>query len=205
MAHFVVSRPLPQDKCDELLDWCRQQAFRLYPFRGKFLVRSPKVEFRKDASVGTYRWGQEISAQAWGEMLFPPVLQELVEAIGDPEINHIIVISYTDGARHHIPWHSDKQEGVPGAGAKDIRAGTNIYNMVVCDRPRIFELAPADDLERPLFSRELTHGELLTLTAEGNLRLKHRVPKQPGWAGHRYSVVLRSVKVAAEVKRRRLS
>ena len=191
---FRVSRPLPQESCDELLAWCLTLEFQLYPFRGRFLKRSPKLEWRLAADVGTYRWGQERRSQEWGKVGFPPLLQQLVDAAGDPDVNHVIVISYTDGELHHIPFHSDKQEGVPGSGAKDIVAGTLIHNFVVCDSPRVFQLAPTGDLTKYFFNRPLLHGEMLTLTAKGNRLLQHRVPKEPGWKGRRFSIVLRRVR-----------
>ena len=138
--------PLPQETCDELLAWRRSLEFRLYPFRGRLLKRSPKLEWRREEGVGTYRWGQERRSQQWGDVGFPPPLQKLVDAAGDPNVNHVIVISYAHGEARHIPWHSDKQEGVPGSGARDIAAGTSIHNFVACDRPRVFQLAPAGDL-----------------------------------------------------------
>ena len=146
--------------------------------------------------MGTYRWGQERRSQSWGEAGFPPLLQKLVDAVGDPDVKHVIVISYTHGEAHHIPWHSDKQEGVPGSGAKDIVAGTSIHNFVVCDGPRSFQLAPAGDLTQYFFNRPLLHGEMVTLTAKGNRLLKHRVPKEPGWSGNRFSIVLRCVRAS---------
>ena len=193
---FRVSRPLPPETCDELLAWCLSLEFRLYPFRGRLLKRSPKLEWRREEGVGTYRWGQEQRSQSWGEVGFPPLLQKLVDAVGDPNVNHVIVISYTHGEAHHIPWHSDKQEGVPGSGAKDIVAGTSIHNFVVCDSPRLFQLAPAGDLTQYFFNRPLLHGEMVTLTAKGNRLLKHRVPKEPGWSGNRFSIVLRCVRAS---------
>jgi len=124
--------------------------------------------------------------------------------IGDTNVNHILVIRYQHGKIHHIPWHSDKQEGVDCRGAKDIRGETSIYNAIVCDSPRVFQLANAADIDEDnnassvVFSEALPHGSLVTLTAVGNRMLKHRVPKDAKWRGCRYSIVMRSVKQIGE-------
>jgi hypothetical protein len=196
---------LPTDLADELLAFADSQEFIEYPFRGKTLVRSPKVEFRLDDSVGTYRWGQERRSHDWGATAFPDVLLKVRDLIGDPCINHAIIIKYTDGKRHHIPFHSDKQEGTDTKGAKDIVGGSNIYNLVVCHQPRVFQLAYATDIEdgggEPLvfvMNQPMEHGSMVMLTAEGNRLLKHRVPKEKGWKGVRYSIVMRQIKAKSD-------
>lgn len=178
--------------------------FVAYKLRGKELKARPKVEYFKDDTVGSYRWGQQEDFYRVGATAFPELLQYIADKIGDPGINHAIVTRYTDGRVHHIPWHHDKQEGTGGAGAKDIVAGTKIYNIVVCDSPRRFQLAYPDRISTEkhgnaseyVFDDDLVDGSLLTLTAEGNRLLKHRVPKQKGWTGVRYSIVFRTLKLA---------
>ena len=196
---------LEKAQADSLFSFCSGLAFTEYPYRGKKLTRSPKAEFRKDGTVGAYRWGQQIESQSWGVTSFPAALQDLYERVGDEKVNHILIIRYTHGTKHHIPYHSDKQEGVDGAGAKDIKAGTNIYNVVVCDQPRLFELAEASKVDKStneacetVFSCAVPHGSLLMLTADGNKALKHRVRKDRDWQGCRYSIVMRCIKSQAE-------
>lgn len=175
-----------------------------YPYRGNVLKRSPKVEFKKNATIGHYRWGQSKVAYNFATIGFPEVLQKLVDKIGDENINHIIVIKYTNGMIHHIPWHNDKQEGVEGHGAKDIVGETTIYDVVVCDKPRVFQLARYSDIPESedghseatqyAFNQAMTHGSMITISAQGNKTMKHRVPKEHGWKGNRFSIVLRCVK-----------
>ena len=195
---------LNKDEADELFEWCDKQVLKLYPFRGKSLKRSPKLEWGVDDSVGTYRWGQERSSHDWISFPFPKTLENIRQKLGDPEINHCILIGYKHGTENHIPWHSDKQEGTTGSGAKDILAGTNIYNVTVCNRTRVFQLAYPENImesktghgeaSRYEFNEALEHGSMIMLTAEGNQKLKHRVPKESNWSGHRYSIVFRKIK-----------
>ena len=188
--------------------------FIAYKIRGKELKARPKIEFAKDASGLVYRWGQQADYYDKGFTHFHPLLQALVDKIGDTGINHIIVTKYTNGCVNHIPWHHDKQEGVPGAGAKDIKAGTKIYNVIVCDSPRRFQLADPDKIDNKTqdaseyaFDRDMPDGSLMTLTSEGNMQLKHRVPKDKAWTGLRYSIVLRTLKTAdfQATKKRKIS
>lgn len=177
---------------------------RSYQYRGKHLVRSPKIEFAKCEGVVPYRFGQERAEYDRVVIGFPPAIQQIVDKLNDPTINHAIIICYRHGTQQHIPWHHDKQEGVRGAGARDIVAGSSIYNVVVCDNPRVFQLAYPEDIEAHAdghgkasvyqFNAPLTHGSMVALTAEGNRRLKHRVPKEKGWKGLRFSIVFRSMK-----------
>lgn len=199
---------LAAEQADHLFDWCEQQELRKYPFRGKLLKRSPKLEWGTDESVGTYRWGQQKESHDWVGCPFPEPLEQVRQQLGDPDINHVILIGYKDGRENHIPWHSDKQEGVECGGAHDIVGGTNIYNVVVCDSPRRFHLAFKEDIpesktghaeaEQYVFDEPLEHGSMIKLTADGNRFMKHRVPKEKGWKGHRYSMVFRKIKSKSE-------
>lgn len=180
--------------------------FITYKIRGKELKARPKIEFSKSSGL-VYRWGQQRDFYDVGFFEFPAEIEALVSKLGDPSVNHVIVTKYTDGLGNHIPFHQDKQEGVPGAGAKDIKANTNIYNVVVCDNPRVFQLARCEDVvdgeaTEFVFNEPLIDGSLMTLTAQGNLELKHRVPKEKHWKGTRYSIVLRTLK-SASMKRKR--
>jgi hypothetical protein len=181
---------------------------RAYQYRGKHLVRSPKIEFASCERVAPYRFGQEKAEYDRVVVGLPPTLQRVADMLGDPGVNHAIIICYRDGSQQHIPWHHDKQEGLPGAGAKDIAAGSAIYNVVVCDRPRVFQLARPEDIEDHAdghgeahayqFNAPLPHGSMVALTAEGNRLLKHRVPKEKGWRGLRFSIVFRTMVMREE-------
>lgn len=91
------------------------------------------------------------------------------------------------------------------SGARDIVAGTAIYDVVVCHEPRRFQLAHPMDIpdttdghgtpSRYILDVAMPHGSILQLTAFGNATIRHRVPKEPGWTGTRYSIVMRTVKV----------
>ena len=209
MENFYTHTPqfLQSDKADELFAYCLNlldpttpgPKILEYPIRGQKLKRSPKHEWKLNQNVGVYWWGQERRAyydERYVTVGFPPILEWVRTQLGDPGINHCIVIAYTDGVKHHIKWHSDKQEGVVGAGARDIVAGTNIYNVVVCDNPRRFQLARlvGKDVQYVVFDQELTHGSLFTLAALGNKTFKHQVPKEKGWTGTRFSLVFRTIK-----------
>jgi hypothetical protein len=177
---------------------------RSYQYRGKHLVRSPKVEFALSEGVAPYRFGQERVEYDRVLVGFPPTIQRVAAMLNDTEINHAIIICYQHGTQQHIPWHHDKQEGLGGAGSKDIVAGSSIYNVVVCDRPRIFQLAYPEDIEKRddghgdarvyQFNEPLPHGSMIALTANGNRLLKHRVPKEKGWVGMRFSIVFRTMR-----------
>lgn len=110
---------LSKIEADELFQWCSEQKVIEYPFRGKSLKRSPKLEWGLDETIGTYRWGQEKKAYSLVQFPFPPPLEKIRLSLQDPEINHVILIRYDHGKQHHIPWHSDKQEGTHSIGAKD--------------------------------------------------------------------------------------
>ena len=194
---FVVSRPITEALADDLLTWAKRLQFHELPYRGRVLKRTPKREWRKSRAVGIYRFGQEKRAYELVETGFPPIIRTLVRKLGLAGIiNSCIVSAHTDGAVHHIPWHHDKQVGAPTTGAKDIEEGTTIYNLVVCDRPRCFQVAFPGHTEDPqeyIFNRPLEHGELISITALGNKLTQHRVPIEKGY---RYSICFRTISPA---------
>ena len=209
---FVYNKTfLAAEESAALMSLFGDSNFIEYKTRGSFLKARPKTEYRKSEGIN-YRWGQQSDYYNMGTTSFPPIMEQLVEKIGDPSINHIIATRYLIGNEHHIPWHHDKQEGAPGRGAKDIKADTNIYNVVVCDNPRRFQLAYPDkifkegkrkgDAAEYVFDEDLTNGSMMTLTAEGNKTLKHRVPKDKSWRGVRYSIVLRTLKTPEEKQKK---
>lgn len=106
--------------------------------------------------------------------------------------------------------HHDRQQGVDGKAAKDIKAGTNIYNFVISEEgpSRHFQLAEPKDIAKGddghgvascyVFNKAMPSGSMIMLTAKGNKELKHRVPKEKLWKGRRISIVLRTVLTKAE-------
>jgi hypothetical protein len=140
---------------------------------------------------------------------FPPMLEMLAYRIqcsflDDP--NHCIIIKYSDGEKHHIPWHSDKQEGTTTNGAKDICANTNIYNIILYEDGvnRQFQVAFADKIDKKadghgeateyVYNERTPNGDMVVLSASGNNLMKHRVPKEKGNDVVRYSIVFRTIK-----------
>jgi hypothetical protein len=164
------------------------------------LTRSPKVEFKIDDTIGTYRFGQEKKAYDLVNISIPDIIQKHIDKLNDKSINYVTIIKYDHGTRHHIPWHSDKQEGTISAGAKDIEKETNIYNInVFRGINRLFQVAKPEFIDKTKasvyeFNERMEHGSLFSLTAEGNRTMKHQVPKEKEWIGCRYSIVLRAIK-----------
>jgi hypothetical protein len=197
-----------------LLDFCWNLEYKLPPYRGKYLKRSPKATFVLDKSVGVYRFGQEKRSYSDVTIDYPdPIMKlacEIAEQFGETP-NHCIVICYSDGKEHHIPWHSDKQEGTQGAGAKDICSSTNIYNIIIFEdedgtkENRKFQVAYPEDIEEKpdghgdarkyVYNKRTPNGDMIVLTAEGNMAMKHRVPKEKGNNVVRYSIVFRTIKM----------
>lgn len=189
---------LAGDGLRELLELCDSLEYRLYPYRGTVLKRAPKREFYRD-EVGPrlplYRWGQQKICYCWGEKM-PAVLLALADRIEKEfgeRVNHCLIIRYANGTDHHAPPHHDKQEGVPGTGATDIRSGTSIFDLSI-GTPRTFCIEREDG--SPVWSRKLQEGSMLVLTALGNRTYKHSVPKEPAVKTHRYSIIFRSVRLA---------
>ena len=116
-----------------------------------------------------------------------------------------------------IPWHSDKQEGTSGGGAKDICAYINIYDIIIFEegddesnpaKNRKFQVALSDkiadkvgghgDASEYLYNKRTPNGDMIVLTYDGNCTMKHRVPKEKGNNVVRYSIVFRTVKTKEE-------
>lgn len=58
--------------------------------------------------------------------------------------------------------------------------------------------------EKLVFSKRMDHGSMFKLTAEGNKHMAHRVTKEKGWTGVRYSIVLRCIKdVVVDTRKRK--
>jgi hypothetical protein len=213
---IVVHGFVKGDKLRNLLEFCAEQTYILPPYRGKLLKRSPKATFVSNDQVGVYRFGQEIRSYGNAIVGFPDPLMELACEIAErfgENPNHCIIVRYSDGKEHHIPWHSDKQEGTIGAGAKDICSYTNIYDIVIFEgdentKNRRFQVALTEDIEEKvdghglaskcLYDERTPNGDMIVLTFDGNCTTKHRVPKEKGNDVVRYSIVFRTIKTMEE-------
>jgi hypothetical protein len=216
---IVVPGFVKDDKLRELLEFCGNQTYVLPPYRGKYLKRSPKATFVLTDEVGVYRFGQETRAYGNAIVGYPQPLMDLVIKIADDFEdfpNHCIIVRYSDGKEHHIPWHSDKQEGTSGGGAKDICSYTKIYDIIIFEEGdesnpalnRKFQVALSDkitvktgghgDASLYLYNERTPNGDMIVLTFEGNCAMKHCVPKEKGNDVVRYSIVFRTVKTKEE-------
>lgn len=74
--------------------------------------------------------GTPSSLRGWREKCADTGLPVSLLQVGDGAINHVIIIKYSHGVTHYIPWHSDKQQGIKSAGTHDIQAGTTIYSLL---------------------------------------------------------------------------
>jgi hypothetical protein len=108
-----------------LLDFC---------WNTSCLYIEESTTFVLDKSVGVYHFGQEKRRYSDVMIGYPdPIMNltcEIAERFGET-LNHCIVVAIAMAKEHHIPWHSDKQEGTDGAGDKDICAFTNICNIII--------------------------------------------------------------------------
>jgi hypothetical protein len=207
-------------KLRPLLNFCWDLEYKEPPYRGKTLKRSPKATFVRDNTVGVYRYGQEVNSYTDVIGGFPEPLMELANRITaefNETPNHCIIICYSNGKDHHIPWHHDKSEGCEGKGAKDIKGDSNIYNIIIYEQKnesgenmnnRKFQVAhPGNIREKAdghgeassyVYDKRTGNGDLIVLTAEGNVQLKHRVPKEKGNDVVRYSIIFRTIKTKLE-------
>jgi alkylated DNA repair dioxygenase AlkB len=207
----VNSNPLPLDsqffptfltaqQAQTFFNFCENAPVHEYGFRTGPLKRAPKCEWYRGNRV-VYRWGQWRKEYISG-LPFPPQLEELVvklqEQFGE-SVNHCIMIKYSDGVDNHAPPHKDKQEGVPGTGAKDMTAGSSFF-VFSFGAPRKFELVDGTYVDSKfeqsvcLFSHALESGSLLKVGPETNKRYYHAVPKDKDHQGVRYSLIFRTIK-----------
>lgn len=199
-SYFVYDKTfLSREESNDLLAFARGQTYVDYPFRNGLSRRTPKVEFREHPDVGAYRFGQLKTTYRWGFDEFPSILKDLKAKVGDPRVNHIMIIRYTDGNTHFIPWHQDRQQG-NGSKRGDILEGASIHVITVSEQPRRYQLAFKEDVPgtyldatRYVFDEPTVNGSLFTLTERGNKEMMHRIPVEKGWKGERYSIVLRTL------------
>ena len=79
---------LNENESNELLDFCNGLKFVEYPYRGKTLTRSPKIEFKINENIGVYRFGQEKRAYSLVNAYMPSILENVLEKINDTDINY---------------------------------------------------------------------------------------------------------------------
>ena len=186
---------LDAGEAEALQAFCDTLTFKAYTFArtNKPLHRSPKCEFAAAPDL-IYRWGQS-TAEYRNARPMPDELCAIAARLPEPT-NHVVVIRYTDGERHHQPDHRDKQDfghGTP-PGFHDIARGSSIF-VVSVGAPRRFRITPFPPQgRRPVWEHPLAHGSLLQMTAHGNEHHVHAVPPDPLWPGPvRYSLVFRSI------------
>jgi alkylated DNA repair dioxygenase AlkB len=181
---------------DEEAAAIKEVKVREYGYRAGTLKRAPKAGFYRNERV-EYSWGQHISEHAREEQ-FPSWMEEIAKKIeakyGEP-VNHAIVIKYSDGEKHHAPWHHDKCDEL-GRKTGCMEKGTGFFNISVGD-PRTFQMGDEGDI---VWEEKLPHCSLLAVCAEDNVRYKHCVPKDASWVGERWSLIFRTIKVSRKRK-----
>jgi hypothetical protein len=117
----------------------------------------------------------------------------------DEEVNHAIVIEYSDGRRHHAPPHSDK-----------LHPGTSFY-VLSYGTPRTFQLLdikqvgvtkkgnPQMGAGAVAWEMALPSNSLLAVSGDANSTLLHAVPRDRGWTGDtRFSLIFRTIHEEAQ-------
>lgn len=178
----------------------RQGNYAGYTVRGKQMKRAPKKEFYYPGHADAlYLWGQDTVSRPGGEQYtgqpMPPWMVEIADGIRrqhDEEVNHAIVIEYSDGRVHFAPPHKDKLP--PGTG----------FFVYSFGEPRCFQLLgeptgkkDKKNVHEPqdvVWSRALPSNSLLVVSAEANRTMWHAVPQDKDWTGNaRYSLIFRTI------------
>ena len=179
-------------------DWyseLQDEEMTLYSYRGKEIKRAPKREYYiPDQEPPTYVWGQQIKNRPGGEEFtglpmpdWMVMLKDKINMDFHVEVNHAIIIKYSDGVLHHAPPHKDK-----------IPDGTDFF-VLSFGTPRKFQLGTTivgtPKTIRDIYWEEyLSSGSLLRVTSKANKELFHAVPKDPNWHGKpRYSLIFRTI------------
>ena len=93
-------------------DWyseLQDEEMTLYSYRGKEIKRAPKREYYiPDQEPPTYVWGQQIKNRPGGEEFtglpmpdWMVMLKDKINMDFHVEVNHAIIIKYSDGVLHH--------------------------------------------------------------------------------------------------------
>eukprot|EP00050_Salpingoeca_kvevrii_P004828 m.262551 g.262551 ORF g.262551 m.262551 type:complete len:234 (-) comp11048_c0_seq6:739-1440(-) len=120
----------------------RADEFKAVSVRGKALTRGDKLMYKTERAL-YYSFGQHLEDDAQVAIGIPGALAGLARALEErlglqrEFFNSVVVIRYSDGERHHIPRHSDKQQQKSGECIKGcprrskIEYGTPIANVVL--------------------------------------------------------------------------
>jgi len=96
---------------EEQAEAIKEVEVRECQFRKTVLKRAPKAGFYRTERVN-YSWGQH-NIEHNREVQFPQWMEDIAKKVearfGEP-VNHGIVVKYSDGQKHHAPWHHDKSE-----------------------------------------------------------------------------------------------
>ena len=98
-------------------DWyseLQDEEMTLYSYRGKEIKRAPKREYYiPDQEPPTYVWGQQIKNRPGGEEFtglpmpdWMVMLKDKINMDFHVEVNHAIIIKYSDGVLHHTRFSS---------------------------------------------------------------------------------------------------
>ena len=167
-----------------------QEEMMLYSYRGKHIKRAPKREYYiPGQKPPTYVWGQQIKNRPGGEeftgLPMPDWMVSLKNKINcdfNVQVNHAIIIKYSDGVKNHAPPHQDK-----------IPAGTGFF-VLSFGEPRKFQMSFDKTDNSITWNKHLASGSLLHVTNIGNKRFFHAVPPDPTWSGKaRYSLIFRTI------------
>ena len=123
-------------------------------------------------------------------------IAQKIEKDYSEHVNHAIIIKYSDGEKHHAPWHSDKCEEL-GRKTGCMARGTSFFAISVGD-PRTFQMGHEG---RIIWEDKLPNRSMLKISAEMNVAFKHCVPKESEWHGERWSLIFRTI----SNKRRRVA
>ena len=157
----------------------------LYAYRAGVLKRAPKTEFYR-GKPRKYHWGQHDSNRKYAKP-FPDWMVSIAETLPEA-VNHAIIIKYSDGEKHHAPWHSDKSEEL-GRKTGCMARGSSFFVISVGD-PRTFQLG---DENKVVWESSLPHCSMIKIDAATNVKFKHCVPQDPNWSGTRWRLIFRTI------------
>lgn len=185
-----------------------QEEMGEYKFRGKLMKRAPKKEYYiPNEEPPTYKWGQQKINYPGGDDYsgepMPPWMIKVKDKINvdfKTNVNHAIIIKYSDGVLNHAPPHQDK-----------IPEGTDFF-VLSFGEPRKFQLTKSEKTNTGKRKQDgsvkykcvntgvveweqyLASGSLLQVTNLGNKKYFHAVPKDKAWSGTaRYSLIFRTI------------
>jgi alkylated DNA repair dioxygenase AlkB len=110
-------------------------------------------------------------------------LRERLNAALGTQFNSVLANRYRDG-RDSMGWHADDE---PELGAQPVIASLSL------GAPRRFLLRSRDRRQRAELL--LTHGALLVMQGQTQVRTQHSLPKSPGTLGERINLTFRCIRI----------